>query len=299
MRTRIDLRLILAMALSLVGATLIMAQPAGVGSGDAPARPKGPCDIYAAAGDPCVAAHSSTRALYTSYNGPLYQAVRQSDRQESGHRRGAACCIASPGCGRVRRCGRAGCILRQHGLLDHKIYDQSGNHNDLTAGSARGIQRAGVGRVQQCPGGRHGAGYDHGPQGLRRVHRAGHGPARRRSERHRGSNDQAEGQYSGSSTGGTSTPAAASTTATRRSTAAMTRTTGPWKPPLWRRALLVSRHVARAVIPVGRVAEIGGFHGPVVVIAAVDLSVAVVEAAAGVEVPPVLLRLVVYRGAFR
>lgn len=42
-------------------------------------RPQGPCDIYAAAGDPCVAAHSTTRALYAGYNGPLYQVLRQSD----------------------------------------------------------------------------------------------------------------------------------------------------------------------------------------------------------------------------
>src|SRR6187549_682918 len=42
-------------------------------------RAKGPCDIYAAAGCPCVAAHSTTRALYASYNGPLYQIMRQSD----------------------------------------------------------------------------------------------------------------------------------------------------------------------------------------------------------------------------
>ena len=32
-----------------------------------------PCDIYAGAGTPCVAAHSTTRALFSSYNGPLYQ----------------------------------------------------------------------------------------------------------------------------------------------------------------------------------------------------------------------------------
>ena len=44
-----------------------------------PPRPQGPCDIYAAAGAPCVAAHSTTRALYASYNGPLYQVLRQSD----------------------------------------------------------------------------------------------------------------------------------------------------------------------------------------------------------------------------
>ncbi|MEV7971457.1 arabinofuranosidase catalytic domain-containing protein, partial [Sphaerisporangium sp. NPDC088356] len=38
-----------------------------------------PCDIYAAGGTPCVAAHSTTRALYGSYNGPLYQVRRSSD----------------------------------------------------------------------------------------------------------------------------------------------------------------------------------------------------------------------------
>lgn len=46
-----------------------------------PERPEGPCDIYAAAGNPCVAAHSSTRALYASYDGPLYQVMRESDRK--------------------------------------------------------------------------------------------------------------------------------------------------------------------------------------------------------------------------
>ena len=38
-----------------------------------------PCDIYAAGGTPCVAAHSTVRALYSSYNGPLYQVKRKSD----------------------------------------------------------------------------------------------------------------------------------------------------------------------------------------------------------------------------
>ncbi|KAG5992685.1 Alpha-L-arabinofuranosidase, partial [Claviceps lovelessii] len=33
----------------------------------------GPCDIYAGGGTPCVAAHSTTRALYKAYTGPLYQ----------------------------------------------------------------------------------------------------------------------------------------------------------------------------------------------------------------------------------
>src|SRR5207253_8012635 len=63
-------------ALALIGVMFAMPRPA---SAQAPARPSGPCDIYAAAGTPCVAAHSTTRALYASYNGPLYQVKRQSD----------------------------------------------------------------------------------------------------------------------------------------------------------------------------------------------------------------------------
>jgi non-reducing end alpha-L-arabinofuranosidase len=40
-----------------------------------------PCDIYATGGTPCVAAHSTVRALYSTYNGPLYQVKRTSDNQ--------------------------------------------------------------------------------------------------------------------------------------------------------------------------------------------------------------------------
>ena len=64
-------RLITALAATVAMAA--MAQPA------TPPRPQGPCDIYTAAGDACVAAHSTTRALYAAYNGPLYQVLRQSD----------------------------------------------------------------------------------------------------------------------------------------------------------------------------------------------------------------------------
>ena len=50
-----------------------------IGGAAAQARLQGPCDIYGAAGTPCVAAHSTTRALYAAYNGPLYQVNRHSD----------------------------------------------------------------------------------------------------------------------------------------------------------------------------------------------------------------------------
>ena len=36
-------------------------------------EPKGPCDIYAAANYPCVAANSTTSARYDSDKGPMYQ----------------------------------------------------------------------------------------------------------------------------------------------------------------------------------------------------------------------------------
>jgi len=42
-------------------------------------RSEGVCDIYAKGGTPCVAAHSTTRALYKNYSGALYQVKRESD----------------------------------------------------------------------------------------------------------------------------------------------------------------------------------------------------------------------------
>lgn len=42
----------------------------------------GPCDIYGAAGTPCVAAHSTVRALYAAYSGSLYE-VRRGDGNTS------------------------------------------------------------------------------------------------------------------------------------------------------------------------------------------------------------------------
>ena len=79
MRIKINLALLIALTLTLIGTTLTTAQQARTRSDVPPSRPKGPCDIYDDAKSPCVAAHSTTRALYASYNGPLYQVLRQSD----------------------------------------------------------------------------------------------------------------------------------------------------------------------------------------------------------------------------
>ena len=71
----------LTLALILPVAMIMLISMSGADRNVTSSRPEGPCDIYAAAGNPCVAAHSSTRALYASYNGPLYQVMRQSDRK--------------------------------------------------------------------------------------------------------------------------------------------------------------------------------------------------------------------------
>lgn len=70
---------ILGLAFALPVTAMVMMAPSEGEHQATPTRPQGPCDIYVAGGTPCVAAHSSTRALYASYNGPLYQVMRQSD----------------------------------------------------------------------------------------------------------------------------------------------------------------------------------------------------------------------------
>ncbi len=68
-----------ALALTLPVIMIMLLSMSGAVRNSTLTRQEGPCDIYTAAGNPCVAAHSSTRALFASYNGPLYQVMRQSD----------------------------------------------------------------------------------------------------------------------------------------------------------------------------------------------------------------------------
>lgn len=83
-------------------------------------RPQCPCDIYAAGGTPCVAAHSTTRALYASYDGPLYQVRRLSDNKATDI--GIVQPTAKPfvDAGGLLRGSRPGRLLRRHHLLDHQ-----------------------------------------------------------------------------------------------------------------------------------------------------------------------------------
>ena len=51
----------------------------------------GPCDITGKAGNPCVAAHSTTRALYAAYDGPLYRVASGKNCHPCVHK-GRTCC---------------------------------------------------------------------------------------------------------------------------------------------------------------------------------------------------------------
>ena len=83
-----------------------------------------PCDIYASGGTPCVAAHSTVRALYSAYNGNLYQVRRASDNANlnigvlsaGGYANAAA---------QDSFCAGTSCVITI-------IYDQSGRGNNLT-----------------------------------------------------------------------------------------------------------------------------------------------------------------------
>jgi non-reducing end alpha-L-arabinofuranosidase len=94
----------------------------------------GPCDIYAIGGTPCVAAHSSTRALYGSYSGSLYQVLRGSDNATQDIKPLSAGGVANADT-QDSFCAGSTCLISI-------IYDQSGRGNHLTqappGGAAQG-----------------------------------------------------------------------------------------------------------------------------------------------------------------
>src|SRR6266540_5326823 len=129
---RLRLRILaagMASAVMLLGVTVVTAASARAA---APPRPQGPCDVYAAAGDPCVAAHSTTRALYASYNGPLYQLRRLSDNavRNIGVVKPAA--LPFPDAGGYADAAAQDAFCADTTCLISVLYDQSPMHNDLT-----------------------------------------------------------------------------------------------------------------------------------------------------------------------
>jgi len=93
----------------------------------------GPCDIYASGATPCVAAHSTVRALFGTYDGKLYQVRRSSDNTTKDigvlSRGGFADATAQD-----TFCSNTNCVITI-------VYDQSGKGNFLEyqgAGSSVG-----------------------------------------------------------------------------------------------------------------------------------------------------------------
>ncbi|MGI5229414.1 arabinofuranosidase catalytic domain-containing protein [Actinoallomurus sp. CA-142502] len=104
---------VLALLITAVAAWSTPASAAGTG----------PCDIYAAGGTPCVAAHSTVRALYGSYSGNLYQVRRSSDSATRNIGVLSAGGFADAAA-QDSFCAGTTCVITV-------VYDQSGHGNDL------------------------------------------------------------------------------------------------------------------------------------------------------------------------
>src|SRR6266542_2606568 len=93
--------------------------------------PRAPCDIYADDGGPCVAAHSTVRALYATYAGPLYQ-VKKDDATTKDIVPLAPGGLADSAA-QDTFCGVDHCTISI-------IYDQSGQGNHLRSAPAGGAK---------------------------------------------------------------------------------------------------------------------------------------------------------------
>jgi hypothetical protein len=116
----------------LAAAALALGGLLASGGAASPARAatQGPCDIYSAGGTPCVAAHSTTRALYEAYDGPLYQVRRASDSTTTDIYPLSAGGVANAAT-QNSFCAGTTCVITE-------IFDQSGNGNNLTDAPAGG-----------------------------------------------------------------------------------------------------------------------------------------------------------------
>jgi hypothetical protein len=134
---------ILALALILPVAMMILLAMSGNGHNTILPGTEGPCDIFASSGNPCLAAHSSTRALYASYNGPLYQVMRQSDGMTLNI--GVVQPVGNDPGGYANADAQDAFCSNTYCLITI-IYDQSGNGNHLVQappGTFRGPAKGG------------------------------------------------------------------------------------------------------------------------------------------------------------
>jgi hypothetical protein len=142
-----DQRTLRVLGIVLVALALAQSGPSGQ-AGRTPTRPQGPCDVYGAANAPCVAAHSTTRALYAAYNGPLYQVLRQSDSRTLDI--GVVAASGSDSGGYANASAQdAFCANTYCWII--KIYDQSPKHNDLTQAPRGGFSGPAMGGFNNVP----------------------------------------------------------------------------------------------------------------------------------------------------
>jgi hypothetical protein len=113
-------------ALALGGAALVTVPGSSTAAGPQP------CDIYASGGTPCVAAHSTTRALFAAYSGRLYQVRRASDNTTRDINALAAGGVANAAA-QDSFCAGTTCLITI-------IYDQTSRGNHLTQAPPGGFQ---------------------------------------------------------------------------------------------------------------------------------------------------------------
>ena len=130
MTHRIRLRHLRRGPLALLSALALACGALIASTGAAQAATELPCDIYASYGTSCVAAHSTVRALYEAYDGPLYQVERLSDSTTTdiyplttgGYANAAT---------QNSFCASTTCFITE-------VFDQSGHGNNLTVEGAGG-----------------------------------------------------------------------------------------------------------------------------------------------------------------
>ena len=115
-----------AAVMLLTGVAISMGQASA--AEPVPVRPQGPCDIYDKYDLPCWSAHSTTRALRASWDGPLYQVQRRSDNALKDIP------VVQPSPGDAGGYADAGvqdsfCVNTYCEIT--RMYDQSGAGNDL------------------------------------------------------------------------------------------------------------------------------------------------------------------------
>jgi hypothetical protein len=112
-------RLLFAFLLALAIAVPVL----GTTATHAVAASSAPCDIYASGGTPCEAAYSTTRAMFASYGGPLYQIQRASNSAtlNIGLASAGGPVDSAP---QVSFCAGTTCTITQ-------LYDQTPNANNL------------------------------------------------------------------------------------------------------------------------------------------------------------------------